>query len=54
MPDCSLLASDIKTRQSNGKMITLSLGEAAGAVGFMSDSQATTFAITLPTLFLPF
>src|SRR5882762_9393608 len=47
MPDCSVMASEIKTCQSNGKIITLSLGGATGAVGFTSDSQATTFAQTL-------
>lgn len=51
LPDCSALASDIDTCQSNGKIITLSLGGASGAVGFTDDTQAEAFAQTLWDLF---
>lgn len=44
---CSTIAQDIKTCQSLGKKVLLSLGGALGAYGFTSDSQATTFATTL-------
>ncbi|TCD63738.1 Chitinase 1 [Steccherinum ochraceum] len=40
----SAMANDIKTCQSKGKLVTLSLGGATGQVGFSSDSQAQTFA----------
>ena len=40
MQDCSVLASHIKTCQSNGNIITLSLGGATGAVWFTSCSDA--------------
>ncbi|KAF8203227.1 class III chitinase [Pholiota molesta] len=52
LPDCSSLASDITTCQSKGKIVTISLGGATGAVGFSSDAQATTFAQTIWDLFL--
>lgn len=42
---------DIKTCQSKGKKILLSIGGAAGAYGFSSDSQAKTFAQTLYDMF---
>lgn len=42
---------DIKTCQAKGKKILLSLGGAAGAYGFTSDTQAATFADTLWNLF---
>lgn len=44
---CSTIGQDIKTCQSLGKKVLLSLGGALGAYGFTSDSQATTFATTL-------
>ena len=47
LPDCSALASDIETCQSKGKIVTISLGGATGAVGFQSDSQAEDFADTI-------
>ncbi|EIN13628.1 glycoside hydrolase family 18 protein, partial [Punctularia strigosozonata HHB-11173 SS5] len=50
--DCSGLASDIKTCQAKGKIITLSLGGATGSVGFTGDDQATDFAETIWNLFL--
>ena len=46
------MGADIKTCQSKGKIITLSLGGAGGAVGFTSDSQAETFADTVWNVFL--
>ncbi|TFK20140.1 glycoside hydrolase family 18 protein [Coprinopsis marcescibilis] len=52
LPNCASLASDITTCQSKGKIVTLSLGGATGAVGFQSASQATTFAQTVWDLFL--
>ncbi|KAG5646714.1 hypothetical protein DXG03_002396 [Asterophora parasitica] len=52
LADCSFLATDISTCQSKGKIITLSLGGATGAVGFQSDAQATAFAQTIWDLFL--
>ncbi|KAF5375105.1 hypothetical protein D9758_000069 [Tetrapyrgos nigripes] len=45
------MASDIKTCQSKGKLVTLSLGGATGSVGFGSDSQAQDFAQTVWDLF---
>ncbi|OBZ79038.1 Casein kinase II subunit alpha [Grifola frondosa] len=50
--DCSFLASDIQTCQSNGKIVTLSLGGGGASVGFQSDSQAEAFADTIWNLFL--
>ncbi|EAU93428.2 class III chitinase [Coprinopsis cinerea okayama7 len=52
LPDCSALASDIASCQSKGKIVTLSLGGATGAVGFESDSQAVSFAQTVWDMFL--
>ncbi|KAA1467671.1 glycoside hydrolase [Dentipellis sp. KUC8613] len=52
LPDCSFLASDIQTCQSKGKIVTISIGGATGAVGFSSDSQAQQFADTVWNLFL--
>ncbi|KAI0091164.1 glycoside hydrolase superfamily [Irpex rosettiformis] len=46
------MASDIKTCQSKGKLVTLSLGGATGQVGFSSDSQAESFATQIWNLFL--
>ncbi|CAO3594147.1 unnamed protein product [Absidia cylindrospora] len=48
---CPQIAKDIKTCQSKGKKILLSLGGAAGSYGFSSDSQAKTFAQTLYDMF---
>lgn len=44
---CSEIAQDIKTCQSLGKKVLLSLGGAIGSYGFTSDSQAEDFADTL-------
>lgn len=44
---CSNIAEDIKTCQSLGKIVLLSLGGATGNYGFTSDSEATNFAETL-------
>ncbi|KAF8887966.1 glycoside hydrolase superfamily [Gymnopilus junonius] len=52
LPNCSSLATDITTCQAKGKIITLSLGGATGAVGFSSSAQATSFAQTVWNLFL--
>ncbi|TFK49755.1 glycoside hydrolase [Heliocybe sulcata] len=49
---CQAMAPDIKTCQSKGKIVTLSLGGATGRVGFSSDSQARGFADTIWDLFL--
>lgn len=46
------MASDIKTCQSKGKLITLSIGGATGQVGFSSDSQAQAFGTQIWNLFL--
>lgn len=52
LANCASLASDIKTCQAKGKIVTLSLGGATGSVGFQSDSQAQTFAQTIWNMFL--
>lgn len=44
LPNCSALAADIKTCQSQGRIVTLSMGGQSGAVGFTSDAQAVAFA----------
>lgn len=44
---CPNIAQDIKTCQSQGKKVLLSLGGAAGTYGFSSDSDGTAFAQTL-------
>ena len=44
LPQCGFLASAIQTCQSKGKIVTLSLGGATGAVGFANASQAESFA----------
>jgi chitinase len=48
---CPTIAEDIKTCQSKGKKVILSLGGASGAYGFTSDSQAEEFAQTLWNLY---
>ncbi|KAH8980872.1 glycoside hydrolase [Lactarius akahatsu] len=52
LPNCSFLASDIQTCQAKGKIVTISIGGATGAVSFTSDSQAQQFADTIWNLFL--
>ncbi|KAL0578028.1 Chitinase 2 [Marasmius crinis-equi] len=52
LPNCTALAPDIQTCQSKGKIVTISLGGATGAVGFKSDQQASDFADTIWNLFL--
>ncbi|ORX54530.1 glycoside hydrolase [Hesseltinella vesiculosa] len=49
--NCPQIGADIKTCQSKGKKVLLSLGGAAGSYGFTSDAQATTFANTLYGMF---
>ncbi|KAH8074808.1 glycoside hydrolase [Cristinia sonorae] len=49
---CPSIAADIKTCQSKGKIVTLSLGGATGQVGFSSDSQAQQFADQIWNMFL--
>ncbi|CAI4035195.1 hypothetical protein SMKI_12G3430 [Saccharomyces mikatae IFO 1815] len=44
---CTQIAEDIKTCQSLGKKVLLSLGGASGSYLFADDSQAETFAQTL-------
>ncbi|KDQ54773.1 carbohydrate-binding module family 5 protein [Jaapia argillacea MUCL 33604] len=50
--NCAALASDIEYCQSQGKIVTISLGGATGSVGFANDTQAQTFAETIWNLFL--
>nr|VWO94999.1 Endochitinase 2 (EC (Chitinase 2) [Ganoderma boninense] len=52
LPNCTFLAEDIKTCQSKGKIVTLSLGGATGAAGFASADQATAFGDTIWNVFL--
>ncbi|KAL0080089.1 carbohydrate-binding module family 19 protein [Phycomyces blakesleeanus] len=49
--NCPQVSADIKTCQSKGVKILLSLGGASGAYGFQSDDQGTAFAQTLWNLF---
>jgi len=44
LANCTFLEADIKTCQSKGKIVTLSIGGATGAVGFQNNSQAVNFA----------
>ncbi|KAI9318454.1 glycoside hydrolase superfamily [Dichotomocladium elegans] len=48
---CDKIAADIKTCQSKGKKILLSLGGASGSYGFRNEADAKTFAKTLWNLF---
>ncbi|KAJ2732710.1 Chitinase 2 [Coemansia sp. BCRC 34962] len=48
---CPNIAADIKYCQSQGKVVILSMGGAAGSYGFSSDSQATQFADTTWNMF---
>ena len=50
--NCQKIAEDIKTCQSKGKLVTLSLGGATGSVSFTGDDQAEQFAETIWNLFL--
>uniref|UniRef100_A0A0W0FAU0 chitinase n=1 Tax=Moniliophthora roreri TaxID=221103 RepID=A0A0W0FAU0_MONRR len=52
MPRCDELAGDIKACQAKGKIVTLSLGGATGAVGFSSNDQAIGFAKQIWDMFL--
>ncbi|KAF9523546.1 glycoside hydrolase superfamily [Crepidotus variabilis] len=52
LANCQFMAADIKSCQSKGKLITLSVGGATGAAGFTSDAQAQQFATTIWNLFL--
>ena len=52
LADCSFLASDIKTCQSKGKVVTISLGGATGQVGFPDAGTANDFAGTIWDMFL--
>jgi len=49
---CPTIASDIEYCQSQGKLILLSIGGAAGVYGFTSDAQAQTFAGTFWNMFM--
>ncbi|KAJ2361024.1 Chitinase 2, partial [Coemansia sp. RSA 2607] len=44
---CPDMAADIKYCQSQGKIVILSMGGAAGAYGFGSDSDAQSYADTM-------
>lgn len=46
------MAAGIKTCQGKGKIVTISLGGATGAIGFTDDGQATDFADQIWNLFL--
>ncbi|KAF7725247.1 Chitinase 1 [Apophysomyces ossiformis] len=48
---CPQVAQDIKTCQSKGVKVLLSLGGASGAYGFQNDQEGVTFADTLWNLF---
>ncbi|KAG8917128.1 Chitinase 1, partial [Tulasnella sp. 418] len=52
LAQCQFLAAGIKTCQSKGKIVTLSLGGATGGGSFGSDAQAVAFADTIWNLFL--
>lgn len=52
MPDCSFLASDIKTCQSKGKAITISFGGATGAGVFTTAQAASDYADLIWNIFL--
>ena len=52
LANCQKIAGDIKACQAKGKLVTLSLGGATGAVSFSGDDQAQTFADTIWNLFL--
>ncbi|KAF5311765.1 hypothetical protein D9619_003381 [Psilocybe cf. subviscida] len=52
LPNCASIANDIQTCQAKGKIVTLSLGGATGAVGFSSDDQASSFGQQIWDLFL--
>ncbi|KAK4512540.1 ferroxidase fet3 [Mucor velutinosus] len=48
---CPAIGNDIKTCQSKGVKVILSLGGAAGSYGFTSDAQGQTFAQTIWYMF---
>lgn len=48
---CPDIAADIKTCQSLGKKVLLSLGGAVGSYGFSSNSDAEDYAVTLWNMF---
>ncbi|KAG2202728.1 hypothetical protein INT46_003236 [Mucor plumbeus] len=48
---CPAIGTDIKTCQSKGVKVILSLGGAAGSYGFSSDAQGQTFAQTIWDMF---
>jgi len=50
--DCSFLASDIRTCQAKGKIVTLSIGGELSGISLVSDLQAKQFADTIWNLFL--
>ena len=49
---CQFLATDIKTCQAKGKIVTISLGGASASGSFSSDAQAVAFADTIWNTFL--
>ncbi|KAF8436485.1 glycoside hydrolase superfamily [Boletus edulis BED1] len=52
LPKCTFLAAGIETCQKAGKIITLSLGGAAGSAGFASDSEGAAYAQVIWNVFL--
>ncbi|KAJ7650440.1 glycoside hydrolase [Roridomyces roridus] len=53
LANCQFMESQIQACQAAGKLVTISLGGAAGAGAvFSSDAQATAFATTIWNLFL--
>ncbi|KAJ1964399.1 Chitinase 2 [Dipsacomyces acuminosporus] len=49
---CPNIASDIKFCQSQGKIVLLSMGGAAGSYGFGSDAEGQSYADTVWNMFL--
>ncbi|KAJ1950251.1 Chitinase 2, partial [Linderina macrospora] len=49
---CPNMASDIKYCQSQGKIVLLSMGGAAGAYGFSSDAEGSSYADTVWNMFM--
>jgi chitinase len=49
---CDQIAADIKTCQSLGKKVLISLGGASGAYSFVSDAEGAAFAQTAWDIFL--
>ncbi|KAG8885710.1 Chitinase 1 [Tulasnella sp. 332] len=52
LANCQFLASDIKTCQAAGKIVTISLGGASGGGTFANNTQAASFADQIWDIFL--